>query len=180
MAHCSSATGAPTSSEIEGSRIVTADVFALTTSAETHAAASTPPGARVPASVLDDIVELQVLDLVAELLQLVRAVGLHDQELALDEPTVDDHRTLADVAGAVGEQREQRRLAERVARVVADGAAVGAERADEDVVGHRRAQAGGLDLLRELRRLLLRFGGALVGAVSDQADDDEQQQHAAQ
>jgi hypothetical protein len=41
-AHWSCATGASTSFEIDGSRIVTADVFALTTSAETHAAASTP------------------------------------------------------------------------------------------------------------------------------------------
>jgi hypothetical protein len=41
-AHCSCATGAPTSSLIDGSRIVTADVFALTTSAEMHAAARTP------------------------------------------------------------------------------------------------------------------------------------------
>ena len=41
-AHWSCATGASTSFEIDGSRIVTADVFALTTSAETHAAARTP------------------------------------------------------------------------------------------------------------------------------------------
>jgi hypothetical protein len=41
-AHWSCATGASTSFEIDGSRMVTADVFALTTSAETHAAARTP------------------------------------------------------------------------------------------------------------------------------------------
>ena len=45
-AHWSSATGAPTSSLIDGSRIVTADVFALTTRAETHAALRTPAAAR--------------------------------------------------------------------------------------------------------------------------------------
>ena len=46
-AHCSCATGAPTSLLIVGSRIVTADVFAFTTSAEIDAAASTPsPAAR--------------------------------------------------------------------------------------------------------------------------------------
>jgi hypothetical protein len=41
-AHWSCATGASTSFEIDGSRMVTADVFALTTSAETRAAARTP------------------------------------------------------------------------------------------------------------------------------------------
>ena len=44
-AHCSVVIGAPTSSLIDGSRIVTADVLALTTSADTQAANRTPPPA---------------------------------------------------------------------------------------------------------------------------------------
>src|SRR4051794_32517436 len=46
--------GAPTSSLIDGSRIVTADVFAFTTRAETHAAASTPLAAGRSNPVLPD------------------------------------------------------------------------------------------------------------------------------
>src|SRR6187549_1350916 len=42
--------GAPTSSLIVGSRIVTAEVFALTTKVDTHAAARTPPAAFRPVS----------------------------------------------------------------------------------------------------------------------------------
>ena len=49
-AHCNSATGVPTSSLIDGSRMLTADVLALTTSAETHAAANTPVPARLSIS----------------------------------------------------------------------------------------------------------------------------------
>ena len=45
-AHWSCATGASTDLLIDGSRIVTADVFAFTTSVEMHAAASTPLPAR--------------------------------------------------------------------------------------------------------------------------------------
>ena len=51
-AHWSWATGVPVSRLIVGSRIVTADVFALTTNAEIDAAARTPmPATRSPAPV---------------------------------------------------------------------------------------------------------------------------------
>ena len=47
-AHCSVLTEALTSSAIAGSRIVTADVLALTTSVETHVASITPMPAGMP------------------------------------------------------------------------------------------------------------------------------------
>ena len=50
-AHCSVLTDALTSSAIAGSRIVTADVLALTTNVDTQVATSTPVLAGIPASV---------------------------------------------------------------------------------------------------------------------------------
>ena len=54
-AHCSVLTEALTSSAIAGSRIVTADVLALTTSVETHVATITPMPAGMPACSVDSI-----------------------------------------------------------------------------------------------------------------------------
>ena len=57
-AHCSVLTEALTSSAIAGSRIVTAEVLALTTSVETQVAASTPMPAGIPRSSVDAIASL--------------------------------------------------------------------------------------------------------------------------
>src|SRR5947208_10139072 len=79
---------------------------------------------------LDCVVVLELVELVLELRDLLRAVGLQDQGLGGDEAAVDDHRPLADERRPVDELVQQDRLAERVCGVVADRAAIGAEGPD--------------------------------------------------
>ncbi len=78
-------------------------------------------------SLLDRVVDLVVAELVAELLQLLGAVGLEDQRLADEHAAVGDDRALPDERGAVGQLAVEERAAEHVCGVV-DGAAVAPER----------------------------------------------------
>src|SRR3954467_2802102 len=124
-------------------------------------------------SVADRVIELQVLGLVLVLLQLVRAVGLQDQQLALEHVGVGDHGATPDEVGAVDELVEQRGATERGGRVVAHRAAVGAERAGDDVLVGGNPQPGLLERLRELLGLGVGLVGLLLPAVGDQPDDGQ-------
>ena len=134
-----------------------------------------PRSPSAPASVLDRVVELQVLDPRAVLIERVRAVGLEDQELTLDDAPVGGDRPAADEVCAVEELVEQDRLGEPVqplVGVLADRAAVVAKRPDEDVL-LRRAQPSSLELLRELLRLLLGALRLVLAVECDEAGDAE-------
>src|SRR3954469_5724866 len=124
-------------------------------------------------SVADRVIGLQVLGLVAVLLHLLRAVGIEDQQLALEHVGVGDHGAAPDGRGAVVELVEQRRAAERAGRVVAHRAAVVAERAGDDVLVGGDGQPGLLERLRELRRLRAGIRALLLAAVGDQPDDGQ-------
>src|SRR5918995_553091 len=81
------------------------DLKAISSARSSLARPISAPTARrrssVATSVLDHVVELQVVELVPVLVQLVRAVRLEDQRLAANEIAVDDHRPATDEVGAI-------------------------------------------------------------------------------
>ena len=119
--------------------------------------AARPPGAdrrSASRSVLDHVVELEVVDRLAELLDLLRAVRLEDQHLAEHDAAVGDDRPPADVRGAVGELVEEDRLGQPVvaSSAVSQTAPPSSPSVRTMMSWSGARQPGLLELLRELLR----------------------------